>query len=304
MGPHPRRPWHPGQAARPSSRSSSHTHIHTHTRTHTHTPPGGSAIKSLVISRDRKQFLANSADRVIRAYNLERLQAGEKTAPRELQDVVNRTPWSHAAFSSESEHVVGTASSATDHLIYIWDMHGHLINILGQGDARSKVKDGAMHFACHPTRPILAVATRSGAVYVWTKRFSENWSAFAPDFKELEENEEYEEKEDEFDIKATADLEDKDGDKEDELIDITTVHATDVDHVPDAEDDDTELLFLPVVPQADTPGGNTGAAAAPMASSNGLGLGAEGAGGDEGGDDESAGKGGKARMGKRKAPGM
>ena len=75
------------------------------------------------------------------------------------------------------------------------------MSILGQGE---KVRDGALHFACHPTRPILAVCSRSGAVYVWTKKYSENWSAFAPDFKELEENEEYAEREDEFDIKPCA----------------------------------------------------------------------------------------------------
>ena len=45
---------------------------------------GASAIKSLSISRDGKCFLANSADRVIRAYSLERLAAGDRVQPREL----------------------------------------------------------------------------------------------------------------------------------------------------------------------------------------------------------------------------
>ncbi len=40
----------------------------------------------------------------------------------------------------------------------------------------------------------------SGVIYLWAKDYTENWSAFAPDFKELEENEEYVEREDEFDI--------------------------------------------------------------------------------------------------------
>ena len=216
--------------------------------------PGASSIKSLNISRDGKCFLANSADRVIRAYSLERVASGDKKVqPRELQDVVNRMQWAHASFSpgaADSEHVVGTANSATDHHVYIWDMHGHLIKILGQGE---KIKDGALWFACHPTRPILAACARSGAIYIWTKRYSENWSAFAPDFKELEENEEYEEKEDEFDIKAHADMLNEDEKRdEDEAIDIVSVQQTDLDHVPDAEDDDAELLFLPVIPQVES----------------------------------------------------
>lgn len=37
-------------------------------------------------------------------------------------------------------------------------------------------------------------------MYVWVARFSETWSSFAPNFKELESNEVYIEREDEFDI--------------------------------------------------------------------------------------------------------
>ncbi len=37
-------------------------------------------------------------------------------------------------------------------------------------------------------------------MYIWSKIYSENWSAFAPDFRELDQNTEYIEREDELDI--------------------------------------------------------------------------------------------------------
>ena len=289
--------------------------------------PGGAAIKSLMSSPDGKSVLTNSSDRVIRAYSLEKILSGERPQPRELQDVVNRVQWAHAGFSSESEHVVGTANSATDHLVYIWDMHGHLAHILGQGE---KVNDGALHFACHPTRPILAVCARSGAVYVWTKKYSENWSAFAPDFKELEENEEYAEREDEFDIKPTAELE-RQVEEVEEVIDIVTMEHTELAHVPDADgtqpcgnvacpnpcptpadrkamrwligpvclsdraDDAEELFFLPTVPDYE----KKKAAAATDGGGDGK---ANGAVEDADADGSAAKGGGKTRGGKRKLP--
>lgn len=40
----------------------------------------------------------------------------------------------------------------------------------------------------------------TGTIYIWSIPRTEEWSAFAPDFTELEENVLYEEREDEFDI--------------------------------------------------------------------------------------------------------
>ncbi len=52
----------------------------------------------------------------------------------------------------------------------------------------------------HPTRPVIASVTVSGDIHIWQTTSPDNWAAFAPGFEELEENVEYDEREDEFDI--------------------------------------------------------------------------------------------------------
>ena len=178
----------------------------------------GSVIRNIVFSRSGKHLLTNSNDRVIRVYEnllplkgagkyleeisgevegIEKLKAaGDKSLQlfREFSDSITKIPWKTACFSGDGEWVVGASGNKGEHKIYIWDRAGRLVKIL-EGP-----KEALMDLSWHPVRPLVASVSISGLVYIWAKDYTENWSAFAPDFKELEENEEYVEREDEFDL--------------------------------------------------------------------------------------------------------
>lgn len=75
--------------------------------------------------------------------------------------------------------------------------------------------------------------------------YTENWSAFEPGFKELEENEEYIEREDEFDeidepprqLKRQSSYQEEDGEQEIDIISSEKYFS---------DEDENELLFLPL----------------------------------------------------------
>ncbi|MCO5553069.1 hypothetical protein L7F22_006590 [Adiantum nelumboides] len=237
--------------------------------------PGGAFIRYFSMSRNGKYVLISSNDRTIRLYEillpvngasqaLLALAAGQSEDEmsledlkrcgsqciqysKEFQDRVNRVHWRAACFSGDGEYVAGASAVKGEHKIHIWNSKtGQLARIL-EGP-----KEGIFDLAWHPSRPIVAsVSMTAGVTYIWAKDYTENWSAFAPDFKELEENEEYVEKEDEFDLMPETEKAKPSRTDEDEEVDIMA--ADKVAAFSDSDDSADGLYFLPTVPLPDTP---------------------------------------------------
>ncbi|XP_028228724.1 protein RBL-like isoform X1 [Glycine soja] len=233
---------------------------------------GGSVVKNIVFSRNGQYLLTNSNDRIIRIYenrlplkdevralddlsenhnvlnNIENLKAvGSKclTLFREFQDSITKVHWKAPCFSGDGEWVVGGSASKGEHKIYIWDRAGHLVKIL-EGP-----KEALIDLAWHPVHPIVVSVSLNGLVYIWAKDYTENWSAFAPDFKELEENEEYVEREDEFDLIPETEKVKGPDVNEDEEVDIITVEKDAA--FSDSDMSQEELCYLPSTPSRDVP---------------------------------------------------
>ncbi|THG11065.1 hypothetical protein TEA_023396 [Camellia sinensis var. sinensis] len=104
------------------------------------------------------------------------------------------SPSKAPCFSGDGEWVVGGSANKGEHKIHIWDRTGRLVKIL------EAPKEALIDLAWHPVHSFVVSVSLTGLVYIWAKDYIENWSAFATDFKELEGNEEYVEREDEFDL--------------------------------------------------------------------------------------------------------
>ncbi|XP_071735469.1 uncharacterized protein [Rutidosis leptorrhynchoides] len=232
---------------------------------------GGSVIKNIVFSRNGRYLLTNSSDRTIRIYenllplkaplkfleanqtdynvsDLEKLKAvGLRclTLFREFQDSVTKVHWKVPCFSGDGDWVVAGSASKGEHKMYIWDRAGLVVKIL-EGP-----KEALVDLAWHPVRPIVVSVSLTGLVYIWTKDYTEHWSAFAPDYRELEENEEFVEQEDEFDLMAGTEKVNKSSQNEDDEVDITTVQNDSCFSDSDISED--ELYFLPSDPCPDVP---------------------------------------------------
>ena len=185
---------------------------------------------------------------------------------QKLQDLVNKSLWRKCCWSGDGEYICG--ASSRQHSLYIWEtISGNLVKIL-HGTKGETLAD----VCWHPVRPIIA-SISSGVVSIWSYSQVENWSAFAPDFRELEENVEYHERESEFDIKdedrsldgydstvspSKRQHFDMNGNFKkinDDDIEIDVVTEQRIEALVSSDDDDIndQLVYLPSVPDIEDP---------------------------------------------------
>lgn len=211
------------------------------------------AIRGIEFAAKNKNFfLINSTDRSIRLYSCESaLNAGINGSCEEVrrfQDTVNKAMWKRCSFSGDREATFVCGGSSRQNAIYIWPTEDGTVKKILQGTQRETLLD----IQWHPSKPIV-VSISSGMILIWARAEVENWSAYAPQFKELEENQEYSELESEFDLEdedANRKMKPKEitTDSEDEEIDIENLRNGDDDYrSSDEEDNDTTALeFIPV----------------------------------------------------------
>jgi COMPASS component SWD1 len=178
-------------------------------------------ITTMRLAPSGKDLLVNSQDRIIRTFRLPNLSVDDLDldtvqVPLEhkFQDVVNKLSWNHVTFSATGEYVA--ASTYNNHELYVWERnHGSLVCMLKD----PKEEQGVIEW--HPTRALLAACgMETGRIYIWSVVSPQKWSALAPDFAEVEENVEYIEQEDEFDIYAQEEIHRRRLDAEDEDVDV------------------------------------------------------------------------------------
>ncbi|KAJ2875798.1 chromatin binding protein [Coemansia aciculifera] len=165
------------------------------------------------ISRNPRgtDIVANSSDRILRvcevvlpdsAHTLARPLVDVEPSIRvvsKITDSVNRVSWLQAVFSSSGDYIVAAVDHKAEHNMYVWDKAtSSLVKMLT--GPNELLEDCAVH----PLRPIYASISTFGIIYLWTRVPQQNWNAFAPGFRELEENIDYVEPEDEFDRRVTT----------------------------------------------------------------------------------------------------
>ncbi|KAK7696565.1 hypothetical protein QCA50_001223 [Cerrena zonata] len=194
-----------------------------------HRIAGAGIIKGLDFTRNGRRLVTNSSDRTLRQFilptypsptfsyaapNTDSPLPSSSSSPipipidetqvieyelepiNRFNDPINKVAWHAMCFSPEGDWLAGGAADNATHKIYIWDPQneGQFASALDGG------REPLAHVHWHPTKPMIASTTNRGNILIWHCPTPERWGAFAGGFEEVDENVEYEEREDEFDI--------------------------------------------------------------------------------------------------------
>ncbi|PIL36651.1 hypothetical protein GSI_00340 [Ganoderma sinense ZZ0214-1] len=190
-----------------------------------HKISGAGIIRGLELVASGRRLVTNSSDRVLRQFTLPVYappSADNEYIEQELEptlrfhDPISKVSWRSMSYSPDGEWLAGGAADDASHKIYIWDLarDGLLASTLDGG------RELLMDVHWHPSKPAIASCTNMGNIFIWHCPTEERWGAFAGGFEEVDENVEYEEREDEFDIEDEAEIARRKMLEEEEDVDI------------------------------------------------------------------------------------
>jgi COMPASS component SWD1 len=178
---------------------------------------------SIRLTNSGKNMLINASDRIVRTFHVPDISVPgydfnsfHLQEECKFQDIINKLSWNHVCWSNTGEYII--ASTWMNHNMYIWERnHGSLAAILDGSEELSVVE-------WHPHKTLIAaIGIDEGRIFIYSILTPQRWSALAPDFVEVEENVEYVEKEDEFDIPPPEELHKRRLNLEDEEVDVLTL---------------------------------------------------------------------------------
>nr|CAG8499706.1 12720_t:CDS:2 [Entrophospora candida] len=152
----------------------------------------------LIDAEIRKSFgntdvVVNVSDKTIRLYCLD--ENGIHNSELQFSETVNKDNWNQCCFNQGGDYVIGGSGKLAAHQIFIWDRRTtRLVQVL-EGP-----NEQLIDLAQHPIQPTIVSADADGTIYTWATSHKENWGCVDPKFIEVDDNIEYEEGEDEFDL--------------------------------------------------------------------------------------------------------
>ncbi|KAI8911452.1 hypothetical protein EDD86DRAFT_188729 [Gorgonomyces haynaldii] len=191
-------------------------------------------------SKSYRYLLINAMDRTARSYVVypDKLELLCKYV-----DAVDRLQWVQCQFSADEEYVATATTEAQKHKIYMWELkQGNLVRVL-EGP-----QEGFMDMRWHPNQPSFSSLNHFGTLFIWKINYIQNFSAFAPSFIEIDDNKEYIEKEDEFDVERTQNEIERISKPLEDMGDVQIdIIATDfyVNNISDTDDDEGPF-FVPL----------------------------------------------------------